>query len=148
MGEEKILFSNSDWILTVPQSAVPFNFQFICINRWNELGNQKKNRYCFIAAWCLVAGQLLLLFFCDHHGKSPQTPLFYVCDAFNWSFSWPWIWVIARCYSPESEIRFLRLHSACHVLIKDIPAQWAKIRQGLDIFRVSSKCVCLSNGEV
>jgi len=31
---------------------------------------------------------------------------------------------------------------------KDIPAQWAKIRQGLDIFRISSKCVCLSNGEV
>jgi len=33
-------------------------------------------------------------------------------------------------------------------LIWDIPAQWAKIRQGLDIFRISSKCVCLSNGEV
>jgi len=32
--------------------------------------------------------------------------------------------------------------------LKDIPAQWAKIRQGLDIFRISSKCVCLSNGEV
>ena len=32
--------------------------------------------------------------------------------------------------------------------IKDIPAQWAKIRQGLDTFRISSKCVCLSNGEV
>jgi len=35
---------------------------------------------------------------------------------------------------------------------KDIPAQWAKIRQGLVIFRVifriSSKCVCLSNGGV
>ena len=33
-------------------------------------------------------------------------------------------------------------------LVKDIPAQCAKIRQGLDIFRISSKCVCLSNGEV
>ena len=32
--------------------------------------------------------------------------------------------------------------------LKDIPAQWAKIRQGLDIFRISSKCVCLSNGKV
>jgi len=32
--------------------------------------------------------------------------------------------------------------------VKDIPAQWAKIRQRLDIFRISSKCVCLSNGEV
>ena len=32
--------------------------------------------------------------------------------------------------------------------VKDIPAQWAKIRQGLDIFRISSKCVCLSDGEV
>ena len=32
--------------------------------------------------------------------------------------------------------------------VKDIPAQWAKIRQGLDIFRISSKCVCPSNGEV
>ena len=32
--------------------------------------------------------------------------------------------------------------------LKDIPAQWARIRQGLDIFRISSKCVCLSNGEV
>jgi len=32
--------------------------------------------------------------------------------------------------------------------VKDIPAQWANIRQGLDIFRISSKCVCLSNGEV
>jgi len=32
--------------------------------------------------------------------------------------------------------------------VKDIPAQWAKIRQGLDIFRIGSKCVCLSNGEV
>ena len=32
--------------------------------------------------------------------------------------------------------------------IKDIPAQWAKIRQGFDIFRISSKCVCLPNGEV
>ena len=31
---------------------------------------------------------------------------------------------------------------------KNIPAQWAKIRQGLDIFRISSKCVCRSNGEV
>jgi len=31
---------------------------------------------------------------------------------------------------------------------KDIPAQWAKIRQRLDIFRISSKCVCLSNGEL
>jgi len=31
---------------------------------------------------------------------------------------------------------------------KDIPAQWAKIRQGLDILRISSKCVRLSNGEV
>jgi len=31
---------------------------------------------------------------------------------------------------------------------KDIPALWAKIRQGLDIFRIGSKCVCLSNGEV
>jgi len=35
-----------------------------------------------------------------------------------------------------------------HSFVKDIPAQWAKIRQGLDIFRISSKCVCLSNGEV
>jgi len=34
------------------------------------------------------------------------------------------------------------------VNVKDIPAQWAKIRQGLDIFRISSKCICLSNGEV
>ena len=33
------------------------------------------------------------------------------------------------------------------VVIKDIPAQWAKIGQGLDIFRISSKCVCLSNGK-
>jgi len=32
--------------------------------------------------------------------------------------------------------------------VKDIPAQWAKIRQGLDIFGISSKCVCLSNGKV
>ena len=32
--------------------------------------------------------------------------------------------------------------------LKDIPAQWAKIRQGLDIFMISSKCVCLSNGAV
>ena len=32
--------------------------------------------------------------------------------------------------------------------LKDIPAQWAKIRQGLEIFRISSKCVCLSEGEV
>jgi len=32
--------------------------------------------------------------------------------------------------------------------LRDIPAQWAKIGQGLDIFRISSKCVCLSNGEV
>ena len=31
---------------------------------------------------------------------------------------------------------------------KDIPAQWAKIRQGLDILRISSECACLSNGEV
>jgi len=30
--------------------------------------------------------------------------------------------------------------------IKDIPAQWAKIRQGLDVFRINSKCI--SNGEV
>jgi len=35
-----------------------------------------------------------------------------------------------------------------HTSFKDIPAQWAKITQGLDIFRISSKCVCLSNGEV
>ena len=34
------------------------------------------------------------------------------------------------------------------IQFKDIPAQWAKIRQGLDIFRISSKCVCPSNGEV
>ena len=34
------------------------------------------------------------------------------------------------------------------VLVKDIQAQWAKIRQGLDICRISSKCVYLSNGEV
>ena len=33
-------------------------------------------------------------------------------------------------------------------VLKDIPAQWAKIRQGLNIFRIGSKCVCLSNGEV
>ena len=32
--------------------------------------------------------------------------------------------------------------------IKDIGAQWAKIRKGLDIFRISSKCVCLLKGEV
>ena len=32
--------------------------------------------------------------------------------------------------------------------LKDIPAQWAEIRQGLDIFRIGSKCVYLSNGEV
>jgi len=32
--------------------------------------------------------------------------------------------------------------------LKDIPAQWAKIRQGLDIFRICSKCVCLSNDKV
>jgi len=32
--------------------------------------------------------------------------------------------------------------------LKDIPVQWAKIRQGLDIFKISSKCVFLSNGEV
>jgi len=47
-----------------------------------------------------------------------------------------------------------RLNFYMHLLqsylqvIKDIPAQWAKIRQGLDIFRISSKYVCLSNGEV
>jgi len=34
------------------------------------------------------------------------------------------------------------------MIFRDIRAQWAKIRQGLDIFRISSKCVCLSNGEV
>jgi len=34
------------------------------------------------------------------------------------------------------------------LLVKDIPAQWAKIRQELDFFRNVSKCVCLSNGEV
>jgi len=34
------------------------------------------------------------------------------------------------------------------IFFKDIPAQWAKIRQGLDIFRISSKCVYVSNGEV
>ena len=39
-------------------------------------------------------------------------------------------------FSPGLEIRF-----------KDIPAQWAKIRHGLDIFRIRSKCVGLSNGE-
>ena len=33
-------------------------------------------------------------------------------------------------------------------LFNDIPARWAKIRQGLDIFRTSSECVRLSNGEV
>jgi len=36
----------------------------------------------------------------------------------------------------------------CSFVFKDIPAQWAEIRQGLDIFRISPKCVCLSNGEV
>ena len=41
------------------------------------------------------------------------------------------------------------LHSAFFSqLSKDIPAQWDKIRQGLEIFRIGSKCVCLSNGEV
>jgi len=28
-------------------------------------------------------------------------------------------------------------------VLKDISAQWAKIRQGLDIFRISSKCVSI-----
>jgi len=32
--------------------------------------------------------------------------------------------------------------------LKDVPAQWAKIGQGLDIIRIISKCVCLSNGKV
>jgi len=32
--------------------------------------------------------------------------------------------------------------------VEDIPAEWAKIRQGLDIFRISSKYVLLSIGEV
>jgi len=32
--------------------------------------------------------------------------------------------------------------------VKDIPAQWAEIRRGLDISRISLEYVCLSNGEV
>jgi len=34
------------------------------------------------------------------------------------------------------------MHVSGATSIKDIPAQWAKIRQGLDIFRISSN-VCI-----
>jgi len=40
------------------------------------------------------------------------------------------------------------VNTSYRIAFKDIPAQWAKIRQGLDISWISSKCVCLSNGEV
>ena len=48
------------------------------------------------------------------------------------------IWVVIRSENFNQVSRRL----------KDIPAQWAKIRQGLDIFRISLKFVCLSNGEI
>jgi len=68
--------------------------------------------------------------------------------------------IFMRCQSPNS-ISVQKLSAVSnkrpklelnHVMIvksvKDIPAQWAKIRQGLDIFRISSICVCLSDGGV
>jgi len=54
--------------------------------------------------------------------------------------------LVSRIIKREQDLllfEHVRLNS-----IKDIPAQWAKTRQGLDIFRISSECVCLSNGEV